>query len=75
MTEETARFSQSRNDMYWTLFTSGDGPIRWIGYDDDFWWERVSPTETWRRKVGPTSGKIYTLDPHTAKVTIEEFTA
>lgn len=68
---QTASFSQSRNDMYWTLYARPDGTIRWTGYDDSFWWDNVSKGDQFRKKVGPVSGRVYTLDPATNEVTVE----
>jgi len=68
-----AKFSQSRNDMYWSFYSTEEGEtIRWSGYADDYWWNNVAPTEVWRRRVGK-SGTVYTLDPGTNDVTITAF--
>lgn len=67
----TAKFSQSRNDMYWTHFDLDDGFIRWIGYDDANWWENVAPKADTSR-VGKESGRTYTLDYNTCEVLITE---
>lgn len=65
-----ARLSQSRNDLHWSVSTGVDGIIRWVGYDDSFWWDRVSGTERFRQKVGSVSGCIYTLNPDSDTVTV-----
>ena len=44
-----AKFDINRNDMFWTccLFAYKDGElewyhIKWIGYNDAYWWDNVS---------------------------------
>lgn len=77
MTDEprTAKIEQIRNDLYWKIWDKEDGNIRWIGYNDKYWWDVVSKSDNFRRKVGPISGRIYVIDPQSGKVTIEARTA
>lgn len=65
-----AKFSQSRNDMYWKYSDAEDGFIRWVGYDDANWWDNVAPTAHARTRVGPDTGRIYTIDFTTGEITI-----
>jgi len=67
-----AKFCQLRNDLYWELFTLEDGKIRWTGYDDDFWWNKVSTDPQFFRKVGKTTGQVYLLNPLTNEVVVGE---
>lgn len=68
----TALFSQSHSDMHWRLYDLDDGYIRWAGYDDSNWWEDVSKTDHFRNRVGPTSGRTYTLNPINNMVTTHD---
>ena len=65
-----ARFGQSRNDMHWEVFDLEDGFVRWSGYDDSHWWDRVSNTPAFRDRTGKVTGRLYTLDPHTHNVMV-----
>ena len=62
-------FSQSRNDMYWKHWDSKDGYVRWIGYDDAYWWTNISVKPEWQTRT-MESGTIYTLNPVTGTVFI-----
>lgn len=65
-----AKFSQSRNDLHWSLWAGEDGFVRWSGYDDSFWWDNISPKAEWRLQYGK-SGTRYTLDPRTNRVVVQ----
>lgn len=65
-----AEFSQSRNDLHWSIYTSEDGFIRWGGYDDANWWDNVSNTDHAMNRVGPKSGRVYRIEFDTRVVTI-----
>ena len=67
-----AKFSQSRNDMHWSVFTLEDGFIRWGGYDDAYWWDNVSKSEHARTRVGEKSGKRYEINFATGDVFVSE---
>lgn len=67
-----AKFGQSRNDMYWSLYAGEDKFIRWGGYDDAYWWQNVAPTDAWRTRVGDATKRTYILDPDTSTVLIVE---
>lgn len=62
-----AIFSQSRSDMYWKIHTLEDGYVRWVGYDDSYWWDNVAPTEHFRVSQGK-SGAKFRLNPETNDV-------
>ena len=64
----TAKFSQNRNDMHWSVFTLEDGFIRWGGYDDAYWWDNVSKCDHARTRTGEKSGKVYAIDFTTGEV-------
>ena len=64
----TAKFSQSRNDMHWSVFTLEDGFIRWGGYDDAYWWDNVSKAEHTRTRIGEKTGKVYEINFDTGDV-------
>jgi len=65
-----ADFFQHRNDLFWKLYDVQDGYIKWNGYNDDYWWNSVSKSEKFRRRVGQQTGRIYELDPITNCVTV-----
>lgn len=65
-----AKFSQSNNDLHWSLYAGDDGTIRWTGYDDRYWWENVSPTDLARKRVGKVTGRTFVLNHETKHVTI-----
>lgn len=73
-----AKFSQLRNDMYWELYemvTTTDHKVtwdklRWVGYDDEYWWTNVATQDSFQVQIG-ASGRKYRLDPKTHRVTAE----
>lgn len=65
-----AKFSQSRNDLYWSHHDLKDGFIRWTGYDDAYWWSNKAFNEAWATRIGPKTGRIFTLNPDTNEVFI-----
>lgn len=67
---QTASFSQLRNDLYWSLYAGEDGMIRWTGYDDANWWDRVSKTDAARKRVGKVTGRTFVLNCDTGEVTV-----
>lgn len=72
MPQIQANFSQSRNDMYWSIYDLGEGRITWTGYDDGYWWGNVAKNEKWRTRVGAKTGRTYTLDPLTNMVSVTD---
>lgn len=70
-----ANFSQSRNDMYWSIYALEDGRMIWTGYNDGYWWDRVAKSDQFRRRTGAKSGRVYILNPKTNIVTVEEAAA
>ena len=72
MTEHTkaqAKFSLCCDDMHWSHWDSFDGFVRWSGYDDDYWWSKISVKPEWQTRV-MESGRRYTLNPETGEVFI-----
>jgi len=60
-----ARFEKIRNDLFWTYYDrASESTVRWIGYDDVFWWYQVSVTDNFQVKKG------YRLNPRTNEVTL-----
>lgn len=60
-----ARFQRLRNDLFWEVFDrEQDKFIRWMGYDDSYWWNNVANSEQFQVR-----GK-YRLDPFTNEVRI-----
>jgi hypothetical protein len=60
-----ARFQRLRNDLFWEIFDrEQDKFIKWMGYDDSFWWNNVANSEQFQVR-----GK-YRLDPFTNEVHI-----
>ena len=64
-----ARHRQLSNDLYWAIHDVEDGEILWIGYNDHYWWSHVSTSDQFRARTGK-SGRTYTLDPRTSRVTV-----
>lgn len=63
-----AEFKYMGRDLYWKLYDTQDGFIRWMGYDDANWWQNVAPTV--RERTGHKSGRIYRIDFKTNAVEI-----
>ena len=59
-----ARLNQIGNDLFWNYFdVDGTGQmVVWQGYDDSFWWNKVSISDRFRNKDG------FRLDPYTCEV-------
>ena len=60
-----AEFEALRNDLYWTVcffdYNNGESEwfkFEWVGYDDDYWWNKVSPTKTRQTRTGDKGHKI-----------------
>ena len=66
-----AEFSQSRSDLHWRVWAGEDKFIRWAGYDDRNWWQNVATQESKRVRVGPSTGRVFTIDFDTGLVTVE----
>lgn len=67
-----AESRHSRNDLYWVIYfldmvTGEFIKLRWIGYNDGFWWNNVAPTEQ-ARVIKGTNGKSYRIDFNTGEV-------
>lgn len=67
-----AEFQKLRNDLYWTFWHYGiiDGTEKfhkhtWIGYDDGYWWENISPLKSIHEC---DCGKKFKLDYQTNRV-------
>lgn len=56
-----AAFSQSRNDIYWSIFVDGK-TVRWSGYNDSYWWYNVSTSPQFKFREG------FELDANTNEV-------
>lgn len=61
-----AEFQSLGRDLYWKLYDTQDGFIRWSGYDDTNWWQNVAPTV--RDRVGKHSGLTYRINFDTNEV-------
>lgn len=58
-----AKLNKIRNDLFWNFFDLESGNmITWQGYEDSFWWNRVSISDQFRDKDG------FRLDPYTCEV-------
>lgn len=59
-----ARLNKIGNDLFWNYFDiGGTGEmVIWQGYDDSFWWNKVSISDQFRIK-----GNLK-LDPYTCEV-------
>lgn len=67
-----AESRHSRNDLFWEMYfldmcTGEFVKLCWIGYNDDFWWNNVAPTEQARVRKSE-NGKSYRIDFDTNEV-------
>ena len=46
--------------------------IRWSGYNDGFWWDKISVTDQFQVRSSVITGRTYRLNPETGEVTISE---
>lgn len=59
-----ARLNKIGSDLFWNFFDIENGNmITWQGYEDSFWWNKVSISDQFRYKDG------FILDPYTCEVT------
>ena len=65
-----ADFDQINNDLYWKFYAGEDEFVRWTGYDDNNWWDKVSKSDNFRQKTGKHTGRIFELNPDTNEVEI-----
>ena len=63
-----AEFQCLGNDLYWKFYDPQDGFIRWVGYDDDNWWQNVAPKR--RDRIGEVSGRTYRINFDTNEVEV-----
>ena len=63
----TASQSAQRNDLFWSLFVDGER-LTWTGYNDDYWWDKVSKSGAARERVTKT-GRRFAIDFETSIVT------
>lgn len=69
---KNAAFDRLGRDLYWSLMTA-DGEVKWVGYDDSYWWYNAPYQDCWRMRE--IAGIRYTLDAHTCEVRIEAVAA
>ena len=67
-----ARFQQLRNDLFWEIFDREQGKfIKWMGYDDSYWWNNVAKSEQFqvrgKYKLNPISNEVTVLCSFCAK--------
>jgi hypothetical protein len=68
-----AEFRIYRNDMFWDFhkIDCDNGfelvKVKWTGYNDEFWWNNVAPTEEAQVKVG-SNGRKYKINFRTCEV-------
>lgn len=63
------RFSQINNDLFWEMVTSKGEIIRWSGYNDSYWWNKVSKDPTQRRRTDK-DGNVWEIDFQTDEASI-----
>lgn len=64
-----ARHDQLSNDLFWDIWSRDeDELLRWSGYNDGYWWQKVAPTDQFQIRVGKKTGKRYRLNPETNEV-------
>jgi hypothetical protein len=61
-----AKFESYSRDLFWSVFIAGS-TLRWTGYNDDYWWNSVAPTDDFQ--VREHEGKKYRLNPRTSEIT------
>lgn len=70
----TAERKKFGNDLYWNFHALDKNndfefvEVKWIGYNDDFWWNKVATTEQAQIQIG-SNGRKYRIDFHACKVT------
>jgi hypothetical protein len=64
-TRKSASLTQLGRDLFWSLMTP-DGEVKWVGYDDKYWWDNAPDQDLWR--VQEIAGTRYTLDARTCEV-------
>jgi hypothetical protein len=76
MTTAHAKFQSLGRDLYWThcVWSPEFEILRWGGYDDAYWWNTVSKSDTATVRTAK-DGKRYRLDPQTNSVTAEQESA
>ena len=66
-----ARFSAFLNDLYWEYCGYTDEyvwlDLKWFGYNDAYWWDKVAPTDM-ARTIEGQDGHMYRIDFHTNDV-------
>ncbi|WP_297456024.1 hypothetical protein [Persephonella sp.] len=55
-----AKTNHLRNDLCWEIFCCE--PIRWYGYNDSYWWNKVSKRQEVKRQKCSKCGKVYEID-------------
>jgi hypothetical protein len=65
-----AEFDQLSNDLFWKFYAGEDGFVRWVGYDDANWWDKVSTEAHVRTRVGKKTGRNFVLDHATGVVSV-----
>ena len=60
---------QLSRDLFWTFVADKGLAVRWVGYDDAYWWHNAPDLDLWR--VQEIAGTRYTLDARTNEVQIE----
>ena len=64
-----ASFNSLGRDLCWNIYISEfefKKTLRWIGYDDGYWWSNVSKTDQFQ--IQNHAGRRYKLNPETNEV-------
>ena len=68
-----AEFKSYRNDMFWDFFAIDYDnnydivKVKWMGYNDDYWWKNVATTDEAQVRVG-SNGRKYRINFNTCEV-------
>lgn len=62
-----AEFNAAGNDLFWRLRLPNGDVLRWSGYDDANWWNKVSTTAKFRERTD-SNGNLYSLNPATDEI-------
>lgn len=66
-----AEYSRLGRDLFWKFYAFNDNNefvrVKWTGYDDAFWWDKVSITDQAQIRTG-SDGRRYKINFETNRV-------
>jgi hypothetical protein len=58
------------NDIFFSIYILGENEtLRWTGYNDAYWWNKVAPTDQFQILTMVRTGNRYRLNPQSREVT------